>query len=90
MQDILKFIYTGKCTVPKTQIDQFIKEAKVLQIQGIDTKKEPINCAETNKHKQDKNETCQQENAFYELSEGDTNSPRLLEYVEKKIRKDRG
>ena len=38
-------------------------------------KKESLNSDETNKHKQDKNETCQQENAFYELSEGDTNSP---------------
>ena len=30
MQNILKFIYTGKCTVSKTHINQFIKEAKVL------------------------------------------------------------
>ena len=81
LQDILKFIYTGKCTVPKTHLDQFFKEAKIMQIQGIDAqktlypKKESLNSDETNKHKQDKNETCQQENAFYELSEGDTNSP---------------
>ena len=94
MQDILKFIYTGKCTVPKTHIDQFIKEAKNLQIQGIDgqkeinPKEESINSADTNKHKQDKNETCQQENGSYELSEEDTYSPMLLEYVAEKIPKD--